>query len=206
MHTLNRSRWRVLVALTLLWVSFTIIWASVFVVVPLGSSRGFETTKFVFLSLSAFGVLFSSLLSSFNSLEATANIQDRLAFDRVENAFSYMLRWDSQALADARDYTRQIGREQSQLSPEQLCSRIEGVPAEYANPDQRNLQRSVITMVNFFEEIELSIQSGRVDREVLRKAFGVTYPDIYSRFLPWIRKFTDKDQQELLATLARRWQ
>ena len=79
------------------------------------------------------------------------------------------------------------------------------MPAEFASPEQQSLQRSVITMINFFEEIELSMRANRVDEGILQSAFGMTYPDIHSRFEPWIRLHTDTVQRDLLLALAKRW-
>jgi len=203
--TLFTRKWPILGALALLWLVFTATWASVFVAVPTGSSRSFETAKFAFLSISAFGVLFSTLLTSFNSVEATSNVNDKMAFDRTENAFDYIARWEAPALKDARDWTRRMASERNTLSPDDLCRRITGKPPGTPSPDQQSLQRSVITMFNFFEELELSINYARVEEPVLRRAFAETYHSIYSRFLPWIEQEISREQQALLKSLDKRW-
>jgi hypothetical protein len=197
------KKWTVLTSLFGLWIIFTVVYAAKFVVVPPGSSATFEAVKFIFLSISAFGVLFSTLLASFNSLEASQNIQDRIKFDRIENAFEYMRRWDSPSLKEARDWTRKIAREPSRLSPDELCRRIEGDGGEEASG--QDLKRSVITMFNFFEEIELSIQAQRVDADILKKAFDIPYAAIYDRFRPWIDRYSNPSQQGNLKQLGRRW-
>ena len=129
-----------------------------------------------------------------------------MEFDRVENAFDYISRWDAPPLKEARDWTRKIEAKKNKLSPDELCSRIEGVPPEqYASSDQRNLQRSVITMFNFFEELALSIQANRVAETYLRSAFASPYQSMYNRFLPWITRCLDEGQRGHLRSLSQCW-
>jgi hypothetical protein len=195
-------KWSILGSLFVTWAVFTAVYAAWFVVVPQGATAAFEITKFVFLSISAFGVLFSTLLTSFNSLEASQSLQDRINFDRTENAFEYLRRWDSQSLKEARDWTRKVGRDHSKRSPDKLCGLIEG---------DEDLQRSVITMVNFFEEIELSVQAGRVNADILKQGLACAYIGysgcigIYDRFRPWVDKYSDSSQQAYLRDLYKRW-
>src|SRR5712675_434547 len=70
-------------------------------------NRG-DTLKFVSFWFAGFGIMFSTLLTSFNSLEATQRSDTQMEFQRTENAFSYMQRWDSPPMHDARDVTRTI--------------------------------------------------------------------------------------------------
>lgn len=202
---LNR-KWIVLGGIAAVWAVFTITWAIWFVPNPAVTTPEYETTKFVFLSVSAFGVLFTTLLGSFNSVEATMAVRDRIRFDRIENAFAYMLRWDGPSLKDARDLTRRMKRDHHTIAPQTLIARIDGEDAQDAATYQKDdLKRSVIAVMNFFEEIELSIEEERVKPETLKAAFGATYCDIYDRFKPWIEKTSDETQKANLKTLYNRW-
>ena len=146
------------------------------------------------------------LLSSYNSLEASKNVQDRIEFDRIENSFEFMRRWDSPSLKEARDYTRKIKKEKDKLSPEELYKRIEG-PYQEENEieKQESLQRSIITMFNYFEEIKLSIDHNRVHGEVLKIALREPYLDIFERFQPWLKKRNLESQLKLLEELRNKW-
>lgn len=205
LKTLTKRKWIVLGLITLLWAVLTIVWSYAFVIVPPGSTRGYETTRFIFLSISAFGVLFSSLLASLNAVEATLNLQDRLLFDRVENSFRYIERWESLVLKEARDYTRGLQAEQVSISPTELCRRIEGPAQIEEREEQRKLQRSVISMFNYFEEIELAIEAGRVEGNLLERTFKDTYLGIYDSFRPWIANYLENEQQVILSALQKRW-
>jgi hypothetical protein len=204
LKTFTKRKWTVLSLIAILWAGLTIVWAYAFLIVPLGSTRGYETTRFVFLSISAFGVLFSALLASLNAVEATVNVQDRLLFDRVENSFRYIERWESVALKEARDYTRLLKAEQSAISPTELCRRIEGPVLMEHREEQRKLQRSVISMFNYFEEMELAIEASRVEGNFLRRTFKDTYLGIYDSFRPWIANYLDNQQQVILSALQKR--
>jgi hypothetical protein len=200
------TKWQILGWAALAWVVFTILWAIFFVPVNAGQSRPFETVKFIFLSVSAFGVLFSALLTSFNSLEATANIHEQIDFARTENAFAFLERWNAAELKEARDYTRKLSKAQKTLSQELLIQRIEGEDASHPETFQKDsLKRSVISVVNFFEEIELSTQHRRVKEEILRSGFAETYTLIYERFRPWIDIYVLGEQKANLKQLYGRW-
>lgn len=190
------DKWCILLALTTIWVVFSAVYAISLVHVPPNSTRAFETFKFVFLSISTYGVLFTVLLSSFNSLEAARNLKTRIEFDKTENSFLYMQRWDSEALRQARDVTRSLKKEQRNLSPNELSKKINTDPS---------VERSVITMFNFFEEIYLSIIASRVNEPSLRQAFSSTYVDIYRRFEAWVEETFSEDQKESLKALERKW-
>jgi len=190
------SKWYFFVVFTILWLVGTTVYSFNYIVVPDGSTYRFECVKFIFLSISAFGVLFSTVLSSYNSLESTSNIKDKIAFDKTENSFAYMLRWDSDSLKEARDETRRIKKNVDEVSPRDLLANISG---------EESLERSVITMFNFFEEIHLSIQEKRVNEKILKQAFAGVYIDIYWRFKGWIDANITGEQKKNLEGLNTLW-
>lgn len=66
------AKWPILFLLFIGWLVFIVIYPSYGGVKPAADSQySYEIIKFVSLSTSAFGVLFSALLTSFNSLEAS---------------------------------------------------------------------------------------------------------------------------------------
>jgi hypothetical protein len=184
-----KRKWNLLGALTILWFIFTVVYAWRFVDVPTGSTRNFEVAKFVFTSISAFGVLFSALIASFNALEASHTTQQRMDFDRIENTFAYFGRWDSPVL-------RAVKKVADDMSQNKILDKIRTDP---------NLERSVITMFNFFEEIYLSIEVGRVSTPLLRDGFGESYASMYGRFQKWIANHLKQKQQKNLAELLKLW-
>jgi hypothetical protein len=191
-----KLKWSILGILAFIQIIFTLFYASNYIVVPSTSTYIYEVTKFIFLSIAAFGVLFSTLLSSFNSLESTLNIKARIDFDKTENSFAYMLRWDSDSLKEARDETRRIKKIEKDISQNALLKHIS---------DKESLERSVITMFNFFEEIYLSVKAKRVNETILKEAFANVYTGIYERFKEWIAKNTADEQKKNLENLYETW-
>jgi len=192
-----KKKWVILVVLFGIWLVFTVVYSWFFVTTPEGSTKAFETTKFVLLSISAFGVLFSTLLSSFNSLEATNNIQARINFDKTQNSIAYFERFDSPSLKEARDTTRAVAKEEHKLSPQDIIDKVNG---------DEDLERSVITMFNFFEEIYFAIEWEHVDAQILKQGFAVAYLKIHKRFESWTSKNHDESIKKHLNDLKKMWQ
>ncbi len=191
-----KNKWTVLCVLAAAWVVFTTIYAIWFVSVPPGTTRAFEVSKFVFLSISAFGVLFSTLLSSFNSLEATQHVEDKIRFDRVENSFAYMQQWDSGHLLQARDLIREIAKQKNALSQEEIGKRFSSNVA---------LERSVVNVFNFVEEIYMSIASGRVDETLLKDAFREVFQTNYECFFLAFKTYSNFSTIHNVNLLHERW-
>lgn len=172
-----KRKWLVISIVAGLWIVFTVVYSINYVTVPAGSSLAFETVKFIFLSITTFGVIFSTLLSSFNSLEATEHIADKIYFDRIENSFAFMERWESDRLLQARDAIRIIAKNKHALSQNEIESKFASSP---------ELERSVINFFNFAEEVYLSIMADRVNESFLKQAFErvfrVTYECFYHAY------------------------
>jgi len=176
--------------------------------VPAGSTLHAEMLKLFSYWMAALGIIFSTLLTSFNSLEATANQNAKIAFDRIDNAFKYMERWDSGAIREARDATRQIKdlSHSTTWNTNQVIGMIDD-PKGLTNGNPDNLRRSVISMFNYFQEMELSIEANRVNADYLKVSFGETYVDIFERFKPWLDVHRKEDQENYkdLQALKKRW-
>lgn len=169
----GRTKWWMLSGIAVGWLILTGVYASWFVQPTSTSTRGFEVLRFVFLSVSAFGVLFSTLLSSFNSLEATRRIADRIHFDRIENSFAFMRRWEESPLVQARDLIRAVEKDRSSLSVDAIRTKVTA---------DHDLERSVVNYFNFVEEVYLSIIANRVDEKLLKDAFNDVFATNYQLF------------------------
>lgn len=202
-----KSKWPTIIILTLLWLVFTIIFSCTSINVPDNSTRCIETVKFLALSISAYGVLFSSVITSFNSLENGKINKENIEYNRICNSFKYLERFDSPSIKAARDITRQMKKEKSSLSDKELMKRIEG-DGKTQTTDQKDLKRSVITMLNFFEEIYISILNKHSNEKILITVYKDMYIDIYDRFKCWIEneESMGKVQANNLKQLKLRWE
>jgi hypothetical protein len=201
------QKWLSLGLLSILWLLFTILYAAVFIEGTQTSSRTYEIVKFVFLSVSAFGVLFSSLLNSFNSLEASKNVNERTEFDRqnintriefdkIENSFHYIGLWESAILREVRDVLRDIDKRHKNITPAELVRSIES---------DKNTERSAITILNFFEEIHISRKAGRVNDLYLKETFRIPYLKSYDILSSWMATAVNKRMRDNLEELRLNW-
>ena len=156
------------VALLIVWIGAT--WQLV------DLSNQLEAMKTIVMSLAGFGVLCTTTLTIWNAWETSKNFSEKINFDKIENAFRFTERWDSNSLKEARDLTRKIKKDKPNMSDVDLFEKIYGCEAT---------ARSVITMFNFWEEIYRSILAGRVNEQILKGFFGEVYCDVYERFTVW---------------------
>lgn len=137
---------------------------------------GYKAARLIFVSIGGYGILSATVLNIWNAWDASRIQQERMNFDKIDNSFEYLKRWDSPSLKEARDLTREIKKEKSKLSDDTLMEKIQS---------DVNIERSVITTFNFWEEIYRSIEHGRVKSGILKDAFGEIFCDMYERFKPW---------------------
>ena len=202
-----KSKWPTIIVLTISWLLFTIIFSITGIKVPADSTKCMEVIKFLALSISAYGVLFSTVITSFNSLENGKINKENLKYNRINNSFKYMERFDAPSIKEARDITRKMKKEKSSLSDDDLIKKIEGDGSK-TSTEQENLKRSVITMFNFFEEIYLSILNNHSEEKILITVYKDMYIDIYDRFKCWLEneKYMGKVQAKNLKDLKLRWE
>jgi hypothetical protein len=165
-------KYNVIIIIGVFWIIGT-IGLALFIDVPSQSSRNLEIIKLFFLSIGAFGVISATYLNIYNSLESTQNIKDKIYFDKLNNSFQFFDKWDSPILKESRDLTREIEENSSKISDEELKNRI---------LSNESLKRSVITEMNFWEGMYLSIKYNRVDEKILKDAFSKAYCTTFDRF------------------------
>lgn len=163
--------------------------------VPQSSSKNFEIAKLIFVSIGAYGVIMATYFNIYNTLESTQNIKEQINFSRIENSFKFVERWDTPSLKEARDLTREIGKDRHTIADADLIGRIS---------KDKDLERSVITTFNFWEGIYISIQHKRVDECLLKETFSVVYCNMFKRFEVWIETI-DPTVKKHLENLYNLW-
>lgn len=106
-----------IVLLFIVWVLAT--WATVDSTKP-----AIDIMKFIFISLGGYGVVSATLINIWNAWDTSKNISDKIRFDIIENSFKYFERWDNPSLREARDLTRQIKKDISKWSDDDLLKKI----------------------------------------------------------------------------------
>lgn len=144
--------------------------------VPANSTQLAETVKTLFAALGGAGVLLAITLNVFNSIE-------QRTYDKIQNTFDLLTKWDDQHLLKARGLTRAIGKMKSSMSDNELLEKIN-------NSD--DLEQSVILVLNYCEHVRFSIVQDRVVVEQFKESLGPTITGIIDRFKPY---FDTKPEQ-----------
>ncbi len=134
------------VALTCLLGCLALIYGTYQMEPPQNSSTFIEVTKMIFLCLGGMGVLLPITLSVMNS-------QEQRKFEKIENTFDLISKWDDEHLLKARNYTREIKKNRKNISDEQLIAQIE---------ENEELEQSVILVTNYFEHVRFSLKQNRI--------------------------------------------
>lgn len=168
----ENKKWKLFFWINLLWIIGTIgLGIMTFQTpAPQGSSEVIETVKIMFLSLGGLGVVIPTYLSVFHSIETKQN-------DKNENTFQLIQRWDDPLLFEARQFTRQLKAKKSSLSDDDLIKSIN---------ENEKLKQSVILVINYFDNIRVSIIAERINVPLMREGMGEISKDMYHRLLPYV--------------------
>lgn len=140
--------------------------------------RILEVVKTSLLVLGGLGVILPVYLSSWQAIENNRVINDKIVFDKTQNSFHLIDKWDDQALTEARNYIRVLIEKRVSLSDEQMIAEINAKP---------ELKRSLLLLFNYWEKIRLSIVYERVNEEMLKFAFKEAYLRLFPLFRPWLQ-------------------
>lgn len=182
--------------------SKTWIFALVSVVWILSALGFYNATKdlpTLFLSINAFGVIVATYINLVSSIQKVGSEKHRIEFEKTENTFEYIDRWDSPSLKDVRDFTRNYWLQRQNFSKQDVYDAI---------LNDENLKRSIITLFNFWHQIYLSIKSKRVNEDVLKHSFAHLYVGVCDVFHLWLEnhiKSTDINGYNDLQELRRLW-
>lgn len=136
-----------------------------------------EAIKIAFIMLGGLGVMVATFFSVYNSLETARTVDARIQFDRIENTYDLIKAWDAAALLEARKWSRELKAKHKDLSSNQLIAEIEG---------NANLKQSVILLLNYFDQLRVSVVHGRAVPSILSESLYSTFVDIFDRFKPYI--------------------
>ena len=176
-----KAKWVLFSLILLLWVlgAAGLTWHSLNVPPPQGSTHVIEVTKLILLFLGGLGVILPSYFNIWHSIESNAIIRQRLAFDLANNTHDIIIRWDDASLLQARKLSRDIGKKRAALSDDELIKLIDG---------NSELEQSIISIFNYYEQVRVSVELGRVNEAVLKHSIGGMFLKIYERYLPWIKR------------------
>lgn len=146
----------------------------------------FKSLQIMAFSCTGYGVVFT-VYTAVNQVDINKkDKQLEQQFKKKNRAFEQVLRWDSSALIEARNYSREIKEKRSEISDKDLISEIK------ENPTRAS---SVSILFNFAENIRVLVKYDLADECILS---SVCYPlrDILSRF----KAYYDHMQESASAT------
>lgn len=154
----------------------------------------------LFLSVNAFAVLVAAYMSVITAWRTSQMRQDQIRFDRIENAFAFIDKWDSPLYSEARDAIREMSKNPTGHAQDDVREKV---------LQDASLERSVIAILNFFGEIELSLKFDRANEDLLFDTFWEPYKIVY----PMLETYREKDLKRQyrewlhsLDSLYDRWQ
>ena len=124
--------------------------------------------------------------------------------DRSESAGEFIKRWNDPILDTLRKEIRSILIDALLLEP--LIQKSEN---HVFTQDQKDKRSQLIGVLNFFEELALSIHKKRADERYLYDFFSVTVKLVWTKLKPWIdedRRFGDPSYWDEFEDLANRWE
>lgn len=180
------KKWGIFLWMNVLWILGTIVLGYIAATSepPTGSTKAIETAKMIFLSLGGLGVIIPAYLSAISAFEQNET-------RRNENTFHLLERWDDPLLFEAREYTRELKAKKPNLSDTDLIAEING---------NKNLHQSIVLVMNYFDRVRISIESGRVDNKILKDVQGPMFEDIYQRLLPFIKSLGTEYEKDWTKT------
>lgn len=125
-----------------------------------------------------------AILALYGVLVAADNIYQRNQEKRVAAALRFAERWNDPNFADLKRQWRMLLVEREKIKPaEQVVELLEN------DVDKRSV---VVDVLNFFEELAISVDSGLADEEMARRYFRTTAVQCFATWEPWVRAYRDK--------------
>ncbi len=182
-----KTKWVIFIVITLLW-----ILGGIGLMLSVNTNynapdKTLELIKTALLILGGLGVIMPTYLNVWQSLENNKINESKIAFEKNENSFRLMEKWEDSTLLEARRFTRKIKEKKDTISNNDLL-------AEIAKDEK--LRESIITVFNYWEQVRLSIDYDRVNEKFIQDAMDDIYLDMYLRFEPWIKTRSQTHQDD----------
>ncbi len=174
-----QAKWKIFVGIIVLWLLGTCALGFIAYTSspPTGSSSLIETIKIIFLSLGGLGVVLPTYINAVNAIEARST-------EKLENTFRLIEKWDDPLMFKARSFTRELKKRKERLSDVDLVAEIEG------NSD---LKQSVILLINYFDQIRVSEETGRIDAALFNRSLGPVMSDYHGRLRPYVKSMGEQN-------------
>ena len=173
---------------TILWIILTIAICWNIYSNAIETKKITNTINIFLLMLGGYGVLFTVIYNTESIIKNNKQIKQKIEIDKIENTFKLIKAWDDEHLFKARKFTREIKDMRNSISNENLIKKINSDP---------ELRQSVILVLNYIEQIRVSIKHSRINNEMFKNSLGITMVDIIDRFEPYIKTQSEQNLQDM---------
>jgi hypothetical protein len=158
-------------------------------------NKTLETIKTAFLVLGGLGVVLPTYFNIWQSVESGKYISDRTRFDITENTYRMIEKFDDPGMTEPKSLCRAIAAKKINLCDVELIRQI--------NEDTK-LKDSVIQVFNYWENVRISIKSGRVNETLLIDSLASAFIQQFDAFKPWVDTRDEKYKNDVY-WLKNRW-
>jgi hypothetical protein len=181
-------KWLLLIVIVVLWIS-----GSIGLIIHIRQSiaqpdQSLEIIKTALLLLGGLGVVLPTYLNVWQSIENNQNVQEKIQFDKIENTFRIIEKWDDPALLAARGFARAIGKNIDNMGGAELLQKINSEPG---------LEESIILIFNYWENVRVSIKANRINEKMLQESVSAMFDQLYDTFKPWVKSRSPQSQKDL---------
>jgi len=148
----------------------------------------FDTVNILLLLLGGYGVILTIVNHTESIIENNNEMIKKLKYSKIENTYNLLRDWDDEHLFKARKLTRDIRDKKSNMSEKKLIKTIE---------KDDELRQSVILVLNFIDQIRFSINSDRVDKQLIKEHLGDIIVDIIIRFESFSKSISNQAWQDM---------
>jgi uncharacterized membrane protein len=191
-----KSKWFWLGTIILLWLigGFELVCEVYGAALP--GEKAQVAIRTAFLILGGLGVVLPTYLNVWQSLEAGKQISDKIRFDKIENTYRLIEKFDDPSAIAARFLCREVQDQKLHLSDADLIKRIK---------DDDKLRDSVTQVFNYWENVRISIKYDRVNMQMLRDSLAPPFNRQFDTFKPWI-DIRGEDFKTDFYWLKKQWQ
>lgn len=137
-----------------------------------------ESIKVAFLVLGGLGVVLPTYLNIWQSIENNKVLNEKIAWDCKENSFHLIEKWDNPAFLPARRFIRRMLTERPNHADATLVQLIN---------EDADLKQSMFLVMNYWDEIRVSIIAGRIDEDLVRLSLQQAFLLTFEIFSTWIK-------------------
>lgn len=144
-----------------------------------------EKLKLFFIINGAGFLIFSTYIQWKISLETISFNNKQLKFQKDKLALDLLVRWDNEEMKYSREYYRETRKTANKLSKDEIINKI--------NEDKAHTN-SLVSIANYFEDIEQSINYELATEEILRAGLKPLVNSIADTYAIWFQNLKKDDE------------